>query len=511
MIDNGAEQIWPLFEARVSATPGALAVVDETGAELTWGQLSGRVAAIARGLERMGVGRGSTVSWQLPTCIDAMTLALALCRLGVVQNPIIPMYQVRELRLVLSQVKPSLVFIDVDASGSPVHGPVQEALTGWSDGVIPRIVTLADLDLSEGDVPPPTPIHAGDRAWYCYTSGSTSAPKGAIHTDMAPLTAGRVFADAMELTPDDRYAIVFPFAHIGGMCNVVSSLVSGMVLYATRKFDPEVTIPALEEFGHTIAGAGPPFFSMYLEKQRQMPAGVSMAPTLRALAGGGAPTPPRLHTGFDEQPGSLPICISYGLTEVPIATAASPWDPLEVRSTTVGRPWRGMEIRVVDGDGNDVSIGVDGEVLLRGPQMLLGYLDESLNAAAFTDGWFRTGDLGHLTGDGYLSIVGRIKDVIIRNMENIAPSEVEDLLIHHAKVREASVIGLPDERTGERVCAVVVPRDPSLTLVELTQWARAEGLTPQKLPTQLELVDELPLIGYGKVDKKALRDRFSGH
>ena len=209
-----------------------------------------------------------------------------------------------------------------------------------------------------------------------------------------------------------------------------------------------------------------------------------------------------------------PICSGYGLTECPVPVMNGVEDPDDKRAHTEGRASPpGAEIRIVKLDGTIAAAGEEGEVRVRAPQVCLGYWDAALDADAFdADGFFRTGDLGILDAEGYLSISGRLKDVIIRKGENISAKEVEDLLYTHEQVADVAVIGVPDPNAGERACAVVVPADPllSLTLADVVAHLTAAGLMRQKLPERLELVDALPRNPTGKVLKHELRKRFGG-
>jgi non-ribosomal peptide synthetase component E (peptide arylation enzyme) len=198
------------------------------------------------------------------------------------------------------------------------------------------------------------------------------------------------------------------------------------------------------------------------------------------------------------------------LTEFPIATSATPDDPRDVLVHTVGRLSSGVELRAQGVDGAVIAAGREGELVLRGPQQFLGYLDATLDAAALTDdGWFRTGDLGHIDLAGNVHITGRLKEIVIRNAENISALEVEEALHRHSSVAEAAVIGLPDSRTGERVCAVVVLRPGTdLQLGSLRDHCRGLGLAAQKCPEQLVIVEQLPRNSMGKVQKPQLRQRI---
>jgi non-ribosomal peptide synthetase component E (peptide arylation enzyme) len=206
------------------------------------------------------------------------------------------------------------------------------------------------------------------------------------------------------------------------------------------------------------------------------------------------------------------VANAWGLTEFPVATSPSPDGEPDILDHTVGRPVPGVSVRVVDESEREVAPGEDGELRLKGPQCFLGYVDETLNAEAFDDdGWFRSGDRGRIDADGNVIVTGRIKDAIIRNAENISALEIEGVLATHSSVADVAVIGVPDSRTGERVCAVVVPKaGAQVTLSSLAEHCQASGLSRHKSPERLEVVEELPRNLTGKVLKAELRSQFSG-
>jgi len=231
---------------------------------------------------------------------------------------------------------------------------------------------------------------------------------------------------------------------------------------------------------------------------------------LRCFVSGGAPKPVELFYEMKQLFG-VHILSSWGLTEFPIATASRFEDDDEDLANTEGRMVPSVDLRVVDTEGREVGPGEEGELRLRGPQACQGYLDESLNAAAFDEkGYFRTGDLGVVGPRGHVKITGRIKDIIIRNAENISAQEIEDVLYAHPKVADVAVIGVPDPRTGERACAVVVLAEgtDSLTLAELVEFCRGRQLANQKIPERLEVVPALPRNAMGKILKQELRRTY---
>jgi cyclohexanecarboxylate-CoA ligase len=248
----------------------------------------------------------------------------------------------------------------------------------------------------------------------------------------------------------------------------------------------------------------------YLAAQRAAPGG-SIFPHVRSYPGGGAPKPPQLHHDLKEEIGGVGIVSGYGLTEAPIVVMATTEDPDQKLADTEGRPTPGVELIVVALDGSRAGPGIEGEIRLKGPQVIRGYLDPSLDADAFdAEGYFRSGDLGVVDADGFVTITGRLKDVIIRHGENISAKEVEDLLYEHPAVADVAVIGLPDPKTGERACAVVaVAAGQTFDFAEMGEYLRSRGLRVNAVPEQLELVEAVPRNPAGKILKHTLRERFA--
>jgi acyl-CoA synthetase (AMP-forming)/AMP-acid ligase II len=514
--------LWELVEQRAAATPDAPMARDEHGRRLTFAAYRDAAERVAAGLADRGVGEGTPVSWQLPTWISSMVLVGALARLGAVQNPMLPIYREREIGFIARQTGARLLVVPGVWRG--VDYPALAAAAVADLGADAPEILVADPDLPEADaatLSPPapgagTPFRPGERVeapwrWVFYTSGTTADPKGAKHTDMTVGASAYGMAVALELRPDDRNALVFPFTHIGGIGWLFAGLMAGLEQVLVEAFVPDVAIPVLAEADVTIAGAGTYFHLAYLEAQRARP-GRRLFPSARAFVGGGAAKPPQLHEQVKSELGGAGVVSGYGLTECPIVTMATPSDPDEQLARTEGRATPGVAIRVVGLDGRERGPGEEGELRVRGPQCFLGYLDPALDAEAFdADGWFRTGDLGVVDAAGYVAVTGRVKDIIIRKGENISAKEVEDLLFGHPKVADAAVIGLPDPASGERACAVVVPADPAdpPTLDELFAYLRDQGLMVQKIPEQLELVEALPRNPAGKVLKHELRARYA--
>ena len=504
-----AATMWELLEARAAASPDVVVLIDQDDREITFGALRDLAERTAAGLFALGVGAGTRVTWQLPTRIETVALSLALARLGAVQNPIIPIYRDREVGFVVSQTAAEFLCVPGDWNGFDfvaMAGRIAD-----EHGASPTVLVTYD-SLPEGDPTtlPPAPTDGTEVRWIYYTSGTTSAPKGVRHSDSTLMAGGLGLADALELTAEDVGSIAFPYAHIAGPDYLMMLLYRGCGAVIVEAFQLDAAVDLFSRKGATMAGGGPAFYQMYLAKQRTQP-GTPIIPSLRLLSGGGAPKPPEMFTEVLTEMG-IPVCHGYGMTECPMIAQGGPNDTHDQLMYTDGAPVTGIQIRMVTAEGVVCAQGEDGEVRLKGPMVFKGYTDPSLDADAFDDeGWFRTGDLGHLDETGHVVLTGRLKDVIIRKGENISAKEIEDLLYQHPLVNDVAVVGLPDRERGERVCAVVerVPGSADLEFADMVDYLKAADLMMQKIPEQLEILDELPRNQtLRKVLKQDIRDMF---
>jgi cyclohexanecarboxylate-CoA ligase len=504
--------MWELMAQRAAATPDRLMMVDELDRRITFGEFAARAERVAAGLVGLGVGPGTTVSWQLPSRIETIVLSMALTRLGAVQNPIIHIYREREVAFALRQTGAAHFFVPGVFKDFDYVAMAEDIAAGLER---PLTVVAAFDGLPEGDpatLPaPPAPEAADEVRWVYYTSGTTSDPKGVRHSDSTLIEGGKGLAIALGMSEDDVGSIAFPFAHIAGPDYLVMMLANGFASVLIDAFVPERAVEVFRRHGATMVGGSTAFYQAYLNEQRKTP-GEPIIPSLRIMSGGGAPMPPEVFYEVVREIG-VRVAHGYGMTEIPMICMGSPADDDEQLANTVGKPVAGAEVRITTPEGTETPTGTDGEVQVRGAMVCKGYTDPAMTAEAFADdGFFRTGDVGHTRPDGHIVLTGRIKDIIIRKGENISAREIEDLLYQHPSVGNVAVIGLPDRERGERVCAVVetAPGAGPLTVDEMVAYLRGEGLMAQKIPEQLEVVERLPRNEtLNKVLKYKLREEFA--
>ena len=505
---------WGLVEARADSDPERVVLADDLGRSLTFADLLREAEVAAAGLAAMGVGPGTRVSWQLPTCLEAAVLTVALTRLGAVQNPLISVLRHRELGIIFDQVRPAVVLAPGVWRGHDHSAMVRELVPGVPVVEVDHRAAAGDgvmgLPVGDPSTLPAPPADGDEVRWVYYSSGTTAAPKGIRHTDRSVVSASTGMLHGLEMGPDDVYPIAFPLPHIGGAVMMAMALRSGSQLVLFDGFDARQTPLAMAATDPTLLGSALPFHLAYLDAQREHGPD-PLYPRLRACTSGGAAKPAGMHARVRDELGGRGIVSSWGLTEAPLVTHGTLTDTDEQLDESEGRPSPGVQVRAVDLEGRVCGPDEVGELRLKAPQMFAGYLDSALNAAAFDDeGWFRTGDLGVIRTTGHVVITGRLKDVIVRNAENISAKEVEDVLLGHPALAEVAVLGLPDDRTGERVCAVVTlaPGADAPSLSDLAEHCRTSGLARFKTPEQLEVVEAIPRSSMGKVLVGELRARL---
>ena len=515
---------WPqptlsaMLDARLPADAGRVVLIEglrEGGRQFTYGDLKRRADRIAVALARLGVRAGDVVSWQLPNWFEGAALAVAIDRVGAVSNPIITIYREREVTFACRQARSRVLVVPGEVRGldhRELARAVQAAAPDLEHVVTVRAAPAAGqqaLEALEDDPSaplPPSPLGPHDVSGLFYTSGTTADPKGVLHT---PSTLGAVLhyhAQLFPPQPDDRGLLQFPLTHIGGLVMFVLMPIRwGASTVYMDGFDPALAIDLIERHRVTSAGGPPAILQGMFAAPNYAPEKLR---SVRSSGSGAADVSPELMRELRDKFRSFAFR-SYGMTECPMFTCGRHGDPEEKLHGTDGRPVPGATARLVDEQGRPVPPGVEGEIEAYGPQQCVGYLDPALNVAFTADGFFRTGDLAIADAEGFIRITGRRKDIIIRKGENLSAKGIEDDLAAHPSVADVAVIGVPDPRSGERVCACVVLKPGSaLSLADLRAFMQSRGVMMQKIPEQLELVDELPRNATGKVRKDQLRARY---
>ena len=500
-----------LFET-ARRDPEAIALVDRKGT-MRWGELSAEVARCAAGLGALGVVRGDVVSWILPNWREAAVIHWALLALGAVSNPIVPIYRHREVQFILGQASSSTIFVPAEFRGfdyakmltelRPNLPSLRHVITLDGDGGDLRFDELGRDAATLGSPADPT-RRPDDPALLLYTSGTTADPKGAIHTHQTLDFEIRSMIECYGLGAKDVVYMPSPLSHVTGLLYGIQlpAVLGGRVVYQDR-FEPDEGLALVERYGCTFTVAATPFLRGLCDSQRARPRKLSLA----TFCCGGADVPPELIRDANRLLGCT-ATRAYGSTEFPTVTGGNATDSVDRRAETDGRVMAHCEVRVVDEAGQVRPPGVAGELEVRGPELFAGYLSRSREEVFDADGWFATGDLVSIR-DGYLTVEGRIKDIIIRGGENISVKEVEDLLFTHPDVAEVAVVAMPDPVLVEKACAFVVPASEAApSLASLCDFLSTYRLAKQKLPERLELVAELPKTASGKVQKHKLRTQI---
>ncbi|WP_329577211.1 class I adenylate-forming enzyme family protein [Streptomyces sp. NBC_01361] len=454
---------------------------------LTNAQLLNRVRAASHHLQDLGIGPRDVVALKLTNRVEFVLLLFAAWRLGATITPVNPSMTDIEVTRQLADSGARLLVVEDGAAAAVglatlAVSDLREAASGWDQAPNPDPSALALL---------------------IYTSGTTGVPKGVMldHANIdAMVEMGRL---ALELGSSDRCLLILPLFHVNGIVvSILTPLLAGAsVVIAGRRFDPRTFFDLVEQERPTFFSAVPTIYSMLAALPDDVRPDTS---SLRFGVCGAAPASAELLARFESRYG-FPLVEGYGLSE---GTCGSTINPVAGprRPGTVGLPFPGQEIRIVDATGTEVAPGLDGEVIVRGPNVMRGYLGRPEETArVVVDGWLHTGDVGHLDAEGYLTLVGRSKDMIIRGGENIYPKEIEDVLAGDPSVLEAAVIGVPDEKWGEVVVAYVQPR-PGVTVdLAALKALCTRRLSGFKRPTSYVVVEAIAKNALGKIDKASLR------
>ena len=471
---------------RATARPDAPCLTDEVLGTLTNEAFAARVATAAAVLAHHGLTPGGVVAVRLANRTDLVVVLFAAWRLGAAVTPVNPALAASEVEY---QVGDSGAVVLVTHDGLTLDG----------------VTTLAPEDLVAGDdeqgaeaVEP----DLDDLALLVYTSGTTGRPKGVelTHANLDAMTAAMV--EAMALDEHDHSLLILPLFHVNGIVvSVLSPLRAGGQATIAGRFDPRTFFTTLEQARPTYFSGVPAIYTMLANLPAEVEPDTS---SLRFVACGAAPMPAALIGQVEERFGVV-LVEGYGLSEGTCASTSNPLDGVR-KPGTVGVALPGQTVAIMDPDGELLPQGERGEIVIQGPTVMRGYLNKPEETAkTLQDGWLHTGDVGILDEDGYLRIVDRVKDMIIRGGENIYPQEIEQAMLAHPAVLEAAVIGRPHAVMGEEPVAFVSVKDgASLDEDELIAFL-TERIAKFKLPTQVTVIDEVPKNPVGKIDKPRLR------
>ncbi|HEX9064500.1 MAG TPA: AMP-binding protein [Streptosporangiaceae bacterium] len=473
-------------------------IVPDDGQVLSYGQLAGNVAQLASGLAAAGAQRGDRIAFTLPNGPEVVQVLLAVTALGAAAAPLNPAYTASEYEFYLTDIAPRLLLMPASRPAAAVaaaHAGKVQVLTvrpGEGAGAPALYAGEVAVGLASGF----EPGQPGDAGVVLHTSGTTSRPKQVPLTQANLMASTRTIARFYQLQPSDVSFCVMPLFHVHGLvASTFAALAAGGSVIVPRRFTPRGFWPQAREHGATWFSAGPTLHQMILERAD----GAGPPGSLRFARSCSSALAPALLEQTERAYG-VPVLEAYGMTEASHQMASNPLPPAERIPGSVGIP-AGAEIAIADGAGNLLGPGVAGEVVIRGPGVMTGYANNPVaTAEAFTGaGWFRTGDRGVLR-DGYLYLEGRLKEMILRGGENIAPAEIEQVLLAHPAVRDAVCFGIPDDKYGELVgAAVTVTGD--VPPRELTGFCR-DRLAAFKVPARIYVLEEIPRTATGKVQRR---------
>jgi oxalate---CoA ligase len=479
-------------------------IVPDSAEVLTYAQVASRVEALAQRLADLTVRRGDRVALALPNGPDIVLLLLAITALGAAAAPLNPAYTEAEFGFFLDDIAPRLLLIP--ASGSAAASAAAAAAGTTLVGVRPDGDGPPQLLYDGGPASSQRSFEQGDAedvAVVLHTSGTTSRPKQVPLRQRNLMASARTIAAHYRLGPADVSFCVMPLFHIHGLvASTFAALGSGGAVIAPRRFTPSRFWPQAREHGTTWLSAGPTLHQMILDK-----ADANGAPdTLRFVRSCSSALAPALLERAEREYGA-PMLEAYGMTEASHQISSNPLPPAARVPGSVGVP-TSTQIAIADPDGTLLPDGSGGEVVIRGPGVMSGYVNNpAATAEAFFGDWFRTGDHGVLR-DGYLYLEGRLKEMIIRGGENIAPAEIEQVLQSHPAVRDAVCFGVPDDKYGELVGAAVT-LGSAVEVGELIEHCR-QRLAPFKVPARIEIVADIPRTPTGKVQRRRVAEFVAG-
>lgn len=507
----GGDTVHALIEAQAAIRPEApYAIGTQGGLRLTHGELAERCRAFGALLRGLGSSPGDHVSVVMPNGIGTLVVLLGALHGGWCVNPVNLLSQPDAMRYVIEHADARVIAVSpdwaervrallADVERPPTILVLDPDSLDWLDAGI------ACRGPERGGSPAPSPDALG---LLMYTSGTTGRPKGVMLTQANLVANARAIGEEHRLGPDDRVLAVLPLYHINAFAvTMLAPLAHGGSLVMPPRFSASAFWDQAVSHHCTWINVVPTIIAFLLAGPAPDPSSLSR---IRFCRSASAALAPEHHRAFEHRFG-IGIIETMGLTETVAPVFSNPPDPAQRRIGSVGRP-SGCEARIADAEGRSLPDGETGEILVRGPQVMLGYYknDEATRAAFHPDGWLRTGDLGHRDADGFFYVTGRIKELIIKGGENIAPREIDEALLGHPAVLDAAAVGIPDPHYGQDIMACVVLRpDASCSEAELHDFCR-QALGRYKSPKVIRFVDDLPRGPSGKVQRLKLLELLPG-
>ena len=483
--------------------------VDYAGRGLTYGEFDARTDELGAGLAELGVAQGDVVSVFLPNCLEFLEAWWAILKAGAVFGPINPAYTGPEAGYVLDHSRAVALFTNdhgasvVDGQRAGLAGLRNVISVDKADGSSGD--TLALGDLARGGTPPTVTRGHDDLTAILYTSGTTGKPKGAMLSHRNLLVNAAQGAELVPLGPGERVGMLLPLFHANAqVVTTIIPLLIGCQVHMWERFSASKFWGEIDTFKPATISAVPTILAAVLNAPNA-PDGPT---SLRYVICGAAPLSVELLNAFQDRFG-IRILEGFGMTETGCIASINPYYA-ERKVGSIGLPIRGQEMKIIDQETGELAdTGAFGEIVMRGPNIMMGYLhNPEATAESIKDGWLYSGDIGYMDEDGYFFIVDRTKDMIIRGGENIYPREIEEVIYEHEAVLECAVIGIPDPVRGEEVLAVVVAKEGATLDADELAAHCAERLAKYKLPVRYELKPELPKTPTGKISKGPLRDEF---
>ncbi|NIZ08105.1 AMP-binding protein [Pseudooceanicola sp. HF7] len=522
LVDQTLGELLKAQAERFGSRTAVVFIDSASGARTSWtyAEMLDGTARLARGLIAWGVKAGDHVAVMAANRPEWIELEFALARIGAVLVTVNPALHAREVSYLLSQGRITHLIHADRFRKQDLAAMVAELLAGTTFPDMRGICALdGDADMtfaalgemaasvSEADLAErEAAVRPGDTMQIQYTSGTTGRPKGAMLSHHSTVNNARLMGQRGDFGPDDVLLSAMPLFHTAGcVCNVIGMMACGGCLVVLDSYEPGAMLAAWQSEGATIINGVPTMYARMLDH----PDFASFrTDSLRIAFMGGTSIPPSLMRRVCQQVDAQPMII-MGMTECsPIITQTDPQDSFETRIASAGIPMPHTEVRIIDPEtGAPVGWGEKGELCIRGYLLTKGYFDMPDKTAETIDaeGWLHSGDLAVLEETGHLSIVGRLKDMIIRGGENVFPVEIEDFLLEHPDIAQAQVVGVPDADLGEEIFAFVLPvRDATITAAEVQAYCR-DGMARHKMPKYVQTLDAFPMTPNGKVQKYTLR------